>query len=247
MSNFAEILNNLLKKKQMSWFALAQKIGVSPAAVSKYKAGRIPRAEVLKKIADLFGVSMEYLITGQGFEPAAVEQQEPELVKRGLYDFSIRLRQALDKKQMTATRLAAKIGVSRAVVSNWLRARNYPNNDAIKKAAAVLGVSKDYLITGGEIERHETIFMEPARSSRGKRTVQAAPEKQDTGETVAQADQATLASSAATKFTTQDFEQMTSDLKSNPDLAQLILEFYKFQKEKLRQGQLRPRGKSNRG
>lgn len=50
----------------MSQAELAQKLGISPSAVGMYEQGRRqPSADILAAIANLFGVSIDYLITGK--------------------------------------------------------------------------------------------------------------------------------------------------------------------------------------
>ena len=56
----------LRKKKGMSQSQLAKALGISPSTVGMYEQGRrIPELNVLIKIANLFGVSLDYLITGR--------------------------------------------------------------------------------------------------------------------------------------------------------------------------------------
>lgn len=45
---------------------LAEIVGVTPTSIGNYCNGRIPRADELHRIAKVFGVSMETLLTGQG-------------------------------------------------------------------------------------------------------------------------------------------------------------------------------------
>lgn len=55
----------LRKKAGMSQLQLAQKLHVGPSAVGMYEQGRrIPAIDVLIQMATLFGVSLDYLVTG---------------------------------------------------------------------------------------------------------------------------------------------------------------------------------------
>lgn len=55
----------LRKKAGMSQLQLAQKLNVSPSAVGMYEQGRrMPAIDILIQMAALFGVSLDYLITG---------------------------------------------------------------------------------------------------------------------------------------------------------------------------------------
>lgn len=55
----------LRKKAGMSQLQLAQKLNVSPSAVGMYEQGRrTPYIDILIQMASLFGVSLDYLVTG---------------------------------------------------------------------------------------------------------------------------------------------------------------------------------------
>ena len=59
---FTEIFSSLLRKEKISPLKLAEKIGVPKSMVYEWKSGkREPSVENLVKIADYFGVSLEYL------------------------------------------------------------------------------------------------------------------------------------------------------------------------------------------
>ena len=63
MEIFAERLKELRLERNLSQKALADAIGVSDIAVSRWESKtRIPNIEILKLIAEYFGVSSDYLI-----------------------------------------------------------------------------------------------------------------------------------------------------------------------------------------
>ncbi len=56
----------LRKEKQWSQAALAKRLGVSPSTVGMYEQGRRePSGDILISLASAFGVSVDYLLTGQ--------------------------------------------------------------------------------------------------------------------------------------------------------------------------------------
>jgi transcriptional regulator with XRE-family HTH domain len=61
---FSERLRQLRQEKKMTQAALGQAIDISPRMISFYESGNhFPRDEViLKRLADLFAVSMDYLM-----------------------------------------------------------------------------------------------------------------------------------------------------------------------------------------
>ncbi|MDU0330509.1 helix-turn-helix transcriptional regulator [Paenibacillus sp. 3LSP] len=63
MSNFGERLTSLRQKHKMSQEALAEKLKVSKSSIGMYERGqREPSHETLLLIADLFDVSLDYLM-----------------------------------------------------------------------------------------------------------------------------------------------------------------------------------------
>ncbi len=62
-SNF----EHLLKINQTTVYRVAKSTGISASTFSDWKSGRsTPKADKMKRIADHFGVSMEYLLDGSG-------------------------------------------------------------------------------------------------------------------------------------------------------------------------------------
>ena len=61
----------LLKEQSKTQTALATYIGIRVATVSAWKAQNTdPSANLLEKIAEFFGVSVDYLVTGKEYAPA---------------------------------------------------------------------------------------------------------------------------------------------------------------------------------
>ena len=58
----------LMKERGLNGKQLAEEIGIAKNAISEWKSGRIkPSTDVVIKIADYFGVSCDYLLTGKEF------------------------------------------------------------------------------------------------------------------------------------------------------------------------------------
>ena len=73
-----EIFEQLLKMHGITAYRVAKETGVTTATLTSWKQGKYtPKPEKLQKIADYFGVSLEYLMTGK--EP---EDKEPKLKPR---------------------------------------------------------------------------------------------------------------------------------------------------------------------
>jgi len=66
MKNIAKIIGDLRKEKGWSQTELATESGVSREIIGKYERGEAaPSIDAAKKIADAFGVSLDYLV-GEG-------------------------------------------------------------------------------------------------------------------------------------------------------------------------------------
>ncbi len=63
-----------------------------------------------------------------------------------VYDFGIRLRDLRKEKKMTQKQLASRLDVSKASVSGYENNIAKPDIDALKKLAALFGVTADYLL-----------------------------------------------------------------------------------------------------
>lgn len=61
-----EIFEKLLQKYGVTAYKVSKATGVTQTSLSNWKSGRsTPSAKTLQKIADYFGVSIEYLMTGK--------------------------------------------------------------------------------------------------------------------------------------------------------------------------------------
>ena len=63
MVDFSQRLKMLRKDKHLTQSQVAQRIGVTASMVSSYETDiRLPSYEVMLRIADVFGVSVDYLL-----------------------------------------------------------------------------------------------------------------------------------------------------------------------------------------
>jgi transcriptional regulator with XRE-family HTH domain len=67
--NFSHRFEILVRESPLNQKALAAQLGVTESAIVNYKSGRTPKAEELLRIAQHFGVTMEFLLTGSGASP----------------------------------------------------------------------------------------------------------------------------------------------------------------------------------
>ena len=70
-----EVFEQLLQKNGVTPYKVAKEAGVTQTALSNWKSGRsTPTTKTLQKIADYFGVTIDYLMTGKD-----VDSPKPQL------------------------------------------------------------------------------------------------------------------------------------------------------------------------
>ncbi|WP_421977253.1 helix-turn-helix domain-containing protein [Roseivirga seohaensis] len=84
--NTSKIIADLRTKKGMSQTDLANNSGVSRVMIGKYERGEAsPSIEAAKKIADAFGVSLDYLV-GEGLNSTFDKKTVKRIEEIGLLD-----------------------------------------------------------------------------------------------------------------------------------------------------------------
>ena len=79
----AERIKRLRQEHNMTQGELAAKIGLHQKQISAYERGRnIPSTEVLIKLAEVFNVTLDYLAFESKGQPAKLNIQDRELLKR---------------------------------------------------------------------------------------------------------------------------------------------------------------------
>lgn len=91
-----EIFSELLQKYGVTPYKVSKETGVSQSTLSDWKRGiSTPKPDKLQKIADYFGVSLTYLLTGNTTEPE--KKKAPELNARDERDISKDLNNIMEK------------------------------------------------------------------------------------------------------------------------------------------------------
>ena len=89
-----EIFELLLAKHGVTPYRVAKETGIATATLSDWKKGRsIPKQDKLKKIADYFGVTVDYLMTGK----EEIEKKETKLTPKDERDIEKKLSETLDQ------------------------------------------------------------------------------------------------------------------------------------------------------
>ena len=80
-----EIFENLCNKNNVTPYWVCKETGLTTATISNWKAGRYtPKQDKLQKIADYFGVTLEYLMTGEekeGEEKYYINEETAEMAQ----------------------------------------------------------------------------------------------------------------------------------------------------------------------
>ena len=109
MSAFRDMLARLRRERGMTQAELAQRLGVSKSSISMYERGnREPELDLLERMADLFGVSVN----------AMLGRSEPELVNSdpALTEYLEQLRDRPELRMLfSVTKNATKKDVEAAV------------------------------------------------------------------------------------------------------------------------------------
>ena len=94
---FLTVFNRLLRENGLNPLSLAKKIGVPKSIVYEWRSGeREPSMENLIRLADFFGVSLEYL-TGRTDEDTEATEKELLLLLRAAKSISTEDHEALVK------------------------------------------------------------------------------------------------------------------------------------------------------
>lgn len=89
-----EVFEQLLQKHGVTSYKVAKEAGVTQTALSNWKSGRsTPTTKTLQKLADYFGVTIDYLMTGKDES----EKKEVTLTKRDERDIEKILGQTRDQ------------------------------------------------------------------------------------------------------------------------------------------------------
>lgn len=82
MDNLGNRIQNLRKKVSLTHSQFAEKIDISHTQMARYEIkGVQPPADVLKKLADVFGVTVDYLINGDTEEKAKANLKDTRLLQ----------------------------------------------------------------------------------------------------------------------------------------------------------------------
>lgn len=151
MTTFPERLKELRKSKGVTQKIVADFLGIRDQAYQRYELGmREPILDVIIKLADYFGVSMDY-ITGrknalQVFTRGMPGVEPPVLGDCFIPTFPERIKALRKSKGVTQKAVAEYLSMVPRAYQDYEYGKREPNHETTIKLADYFGVSLDYLL-----------------------------------------------------------------------------------------------------
>lgn len=137
-------------------YRVGKETGISTSTLSDWKNGKSsPKQDKLKLIADFFGVSVDYLITGMETEYFKKQEFKKECLEfaRPCHYFEYeRYRKLRDLRGLRDADIARMTGITKSSFSDWKSGKSKPNADKVFLIAKALGTTVEYLMTGEKPE-----------------------------------------------------------------------------------------------
>lgn len=153
-----EIFAKLLEKFDVKAADVSKATGLPSSLFSEWKRGKSkPKADKLQKIADYFGVTLNYLLIGSEKEESNVNQTNTHM-----YEI---FEQLLQKYGITPYKISKDTGITQSTLSDWKRGISTPKQDKLQKIADYFGVSLAYIISGKEepVKKETTLTLKDER------------------------------------------------------------------------------------
>lgn len=128
----------LRKEFGLSQQKLGNEIGLARNTICQYESGnRVPDVDTLKKIADYFDVSIDYLLG----------REEKKYTKNCSNNINVSNMRLLRKEQnITLDKVATDLNSSSQVISRYERGERMPDQETLLALADYYNVSLDYLL-----------------------------------------------------------------------------------------------------
>lgn len=131
-------LKELRKLNNMSQQELASLLNVSRSAVAMWESGTEPSHEMLKRLADVFSVTVDYILEREA--PA------PGIGHSNASGCSDRIRQLRRRDSMSQKELADYLHTHQTAVSQWECGLAIPDARNLEAMSKLFRVSVDYLL-----------------------------------------------------------------------------------------------------
>lgn len=136
---FAQKLTELIWNNLTTITEAGREIGCGEPALSRYASGKaLPSVDTAVRIADYFGVTVDYLFgLEESFTATRFKTCPP---------FASRLEEVLSQYKISRYRLEKMTGISDSVMRYWVRGKTAPSLESVVKIAQALDCSVDYLL-----------------------------------------------------------------------------------------------------
>ena len=126
----------LCKTKRMSPAAVARDIGLSNSSTTTWKRGAIPKGETLQKLADYFGVSVDYLLGKYHLKGAHSAES---------FDVLNQIFMELKRNGMSYEEFCKKLGLPFDEWFHWKEGSSESYLDYLPQIASILNISESQL------------------------------------------------------------------------------------------------------
>lgn len=142
MKNLGHRLKRARTEKRFTQMEVAKILGISHGTLSGYERNyRDPDTETLSKLAALYDVSLDWLLTGETSE-SSVENT----IKTDLETFAYRLITGMQHKGISIEQAAEECGVTPEYIQELMTApKRLPGANTLFNLAMLLDVTPDYL------------------------------------------------------------------------------------------------------
>lgn len=145
-NNFSLRLAELMAEEKLSKRALSKSIGVQRKSIMDWLNGKYcPRYSALIKVADHFGVSIEYLLGAeQGYAKSELKLScaMEDVPKR----FIGILNNYMHEHQISKYKLAKDLEIGESTLKRWFDNDSMPEIDVILRLSKILHEPVDYLL-----------------------------------------------------------------------------------------------------
>lgn len=149
-NEIGKVIRYFREFKQMSQSSLAEKIGVTQRTISYYESGeRIPPADILKKIAFIFNISIDELVGTKKMN--SVGNCENFFYEEGLANWNIR--QKASDKGLSYKEVLDRTGINKERFNLLWYGNVQPVAEELIRFSEVLNVSIDFLLDNSQREQ----------------------------------------------------------------------------------------------
>ena len=140
-----EIFRQLLQKNHVTAYQVSKATGISQSTLTDWKNGRSnPKPDKLKKIADYFGVSVDYLLSGEEKSAPNVKETTAARLKLAMNQQGLKQAAVLDKAQPWCKKYGVRL--SKSDLSQYVSGKVIPGQEKLTVLGRALGVSEAWLM-----------------------------------------------------------------------------------------------------